>query len=161
MADGNTHDKAGLAIALSTTAIASLAMPENLLGWYAAFSVLAFTHLGPDLDSSNFKANTIKRWKSLKFLWTPFNRWVQPHRGPTHCPYTGPIWALAYFTGLIAAGWGGGALAGWWGLPDITLIRWGHWLRVTGIVYIAALIQYWAHLALDGILIKRLMGVKK
>ncbi|MEM9214007.1 MAG: DUF2227 family putative metal-binding protein [Cyanobacteria bacterium P01_F01_bin.150] len=146
MSSGKVHDFAGKATVGATLPIAVVYLPVDLAICYGLFSILGFTHLGPDLDSNNFRANTIRRWGRAKWLWYPFNRLVSPHRGPTHVPLLGA--ALVLFWLLLLTGAVGliAVMNGWVSLPSFEV----RWLWYLFVAFVAVAIQHVVHLAFDG-----------
>jgi len=153
MADGKTHDLFGIGSAIATSIVAASTLPGGspYFGPYVMGAILGFTHLSPDIDLPQSRPS--QRWSLLSFAWHPL-RSMTRHRGITHAPFVGSavmvgylgmwVMAIAILTGHDVMPWVQDFLF-WQGLLAF---------------YVGVTMQQFVHLALDGILIKRLLGGK-
>lgn len=77
------------------------AMAVNFIWAYLVGTFL----LSPDLDLSEGRVDSKRRWGVLGFLWVPYGR-LFSHRGTSHTWVLGPLTRLAYLALIAAAVWG-------------------------------------------------------
>lgn len=123
--------------------------PAMMLNFTWAFLAGTFL-LSPDLDLSEGRVDSKRRWGPLGFLWVPYGRMFS-HRGLSHTWVVGPLTRLIYLGLIAAAVWAALRFA----LPQLGL-GWPHLpqplpykvlLPVAGGYYLSQ----WLHLLADGV----------
>ncbi|SEI69617.1 Uncharacterized metal-binding protein [Deinococcus reticulitermitis] len=123
--------------------------PAMAVNFIWAFLVGTFL-LSPDLDLSEGRVDSKRRWGVLGFLWVPYGR-LFSHRGTSHTWVLGPLTRLAYL-GLI--------VAGLWGLARVILPGVGlEWpalpqpfpTKVVLPLVAGYYLSQWLHLLADGV----------
>lgn len=82
--------------------------PAMAINFTWAFLVGTFL-LSPDLDLSEGRVDSKRRWGRLGFLWVPYGR-LFSHRGTSHTWLLGPLTRLAYLALIVGALWGAARL---------------------------------------------------
>ncbi len=94
MASGRTHELINLAVLPPVVYYLS---PNDLISFLGGYFVGTFL-LSPDNDIYNSKPN--KRWKILRFIWTPYTK-IFKHRGISHIPIYGTVTKMLYLIGIV------------------------------------------------------------
>lgn len=155
MPSGRVHNLINLAAYAVLAAGALAASRQDLIGVTPAQAInftlgfMAGTFLlSPDLDLSEGRVDSKRRWGVLGFLWVPYGRMFS-HRGLSHTWLLGPLTRLAYVAVLL------GLVAG---LVRVAFPAW-QWpalpepvgLKFAVPLLLGYYLSQWLHLIADGV----------